>query len=114
VAGYLRAPRPRRTQKSLSIAGEALVMARDAAIGEFSSSDFADVHGVDAFAAFLGFKFYPVVLLHCGPVQARYVYEKIFFRLVVGHEAIAFGFVKKFDDAGFHAKNKKEKKKPPG
>ena len=89
-------------------------MGRDGPIKAFSSSDFAHVYGIDALAAFLGFKFYPVVLLHCGPVQARYVYEKVFFRLVVGHEAVAFGFVKKFDDAGFHAKNKKEKKNRPG
>jgi hypothetical protein len=71
--------------------------------------DFANVHGVDALAAFLRFKLYPVVLLHRGAIQAGYVDEKIFFRLVVGHEAVAFGFVEKFNDAGFHAKNKNGK-----
>lgn len=89
-------------------------MVRRTAIREFSRSDFAHVYGINAFAAFLGLKFHPVVLLHCGPVQARYVYEKIFFRLVVGHEAIAFGFIEKFDDTGFHAKKQKGKEKPPG
>jgi hypothetical protein len=69
------------------------------------SSDFADVHGVDALAAFLRFEFHPVILLHCGPIQARYVNEKILLGLVVGYKAIAFGFVEKFNDTGFHAKN---------
>ena len=71
-----------------------------------SNSDFADIDGVDAFATFLGFKFDPVILLHCGTIEAGYVYEKVFFRFVVGHEAIALGFVEEFDDAGLHAKNK--------
>ena len=89
-------------------------MARSAAIKMFSSSYFAHVHGVYALAPFLRFEFYPVVLLHCGPVQAGYVYEKVFFRLVVSYEAIALGFVEKFNDAGFHAKTKREKKNRPG
>jgi hypothetical protein len=81
----------------------------------FGSSDFANVHGIDTLAAFLRFELYPVILLHRGPVQARYVHEEVFFRLVVGHEAISFGFVEKFNDAGFHAKNKNGKgKNRPG
>jgi hypothetical protein len=70
-----------------------------------ASSDFADVHGVNTLAAFLCFEFYPVILLYRSPVQTRYVNEKVLLGFVVGYEAIAFGFVEKFDNAGFHAKN---------
>ena len=79
------------------------------ATGARGNSDFANVHGIDTLAAFLRFELNLVVLLHRSPIQARYVDEKIFFRLVVGYEAIALGFVEKFNDAGFHAKNKNGK-----
>jgi len=70
--------------------------------GEANASDAAHVHGIHALAAFLGFKFYAVVLLNLTAVEARDVHEKFLAGGVVSDEAKAFGFIEKFYGSGFH------------